>query len=195
MSKTALPQRCTWAQMDPLMMQYHDQEWGVPVHHETRLFEFLLLEGAQAGLTWRTILHKREHYRQAFAGFNPVVVAHYTKQDERRLLANPGIVRNRLKVRAAVINANKFLEVQRVFGSFDHYIWQFVGGTPLTHRWRALSMVPATTRESNAMSTDLKKRGFKFVGPTMCYAFMQAVGMVNDHTTDCFRHDGVSAVR
>jgi DNA-3-methyladenine glycosylase I len=170
------------------MIEYHDAEWGVPVHDDRRLFEFLLLEGAQAGLSWETILRKRENYRRAFSGFDPKKIAPYTGKDIRRLLADPGIVRNRLKVRAAIINAQRFLDVQREFGSFDAYIWQFVGGRRIQHACRSLKDVPVRTPESDAMSKDLRKRGFKFVGSTICYAFMQAVGMVNDHTLDCFRY-------
>jgi DNA-3-methyladenine glycosylase I len=173
------------------MIEYHDKEWGVPVHNDIRLFEFLILEGAQAGLTWETILRKRENYRKAFSDFDPAKIAHYTEVDEERLLADPGIVRNRLKVRATIINAGKFLEVQKEYGSFDKYIWQFVGGKSIMNEFRYLSEIPPKTKESDAMSKDLIKRGFKFVGSTICYAFMQAVGMVNDHTTDCFRYNEV----
>jgi DNA-3-methyladenine glycosylase I len=169
------------------MIQYHDREWGVPIHNDRRLFEFLLLEGAQAGLSWETILRKRENYRRAFSRFNPKKIARYTSKDVRRLLADPGIVRNRLKVKAAIINARKFLEVQREVGTFDAYIWQFVGGRPIQHRIRSMREVPVRTAESDAMSKDLRKRGFKFIGSTICYAFMQATGMVNDHVVGCFR--------
>lgn len=170
------------------MAEYHDTEWGVPVHDDRKLFESLILEGAQAGLTWQTILNKRENYRRAFDGFDPVKVAAYTEDDVARLLADVGIVRNRLKVRAAISNARAFLEVQREFGSFDRYIWQFTGGRPIKHTFTSLAEIPAKTKESDAMSKDLLKRGFKFVGSTICYAFMQAAGLVNDHTVDCFRY-------
>ena len=177
------------------MIGYHDKEWGVPVHNDIRLFEFLILEGAQAGLTWETILRKRENYRKAFSDFDPAKISRYTEVDEERLLADPGIVRNRLKVRAAIINAAKFLEIQKEFGSFDKYIWQFVGGKSMMNEFRSLSDIPPKTKESDAMSKDLKERGFKFIGSTICYAFMQAVGMVNDHTTDCFRYTEVSTAK
>lgn len=170
------------------MIAYHDEEWGVPVHDDRLLFEFLVLEGAQAGLSWSTILRKREAYRRAFAGFDPSKVARFDEKRIERLLQDPGIVRNRLKVQAAVTNARAMLEVQREFGSFDAYIWQFVGGKPRRNRWRTLAEIPAQTPEATAMSTDLKRRGFRFVGPTICYAFMQAVGMVNDHLVSCFRY-------
>lgn len=188
-------QRCSWPNDNPLMIEYHDKEWGVPVHNDIRLFEFLILEGAQAGLTWEIILRKRESYRKAFSDFDPTKISHYTEVDEERLLADPGIVRNRLKVRATIINADKFLEVQKEYGSFDKYIWKFVGGKSIMNEFRYLSEIPPKTKESDAMSKDLKRRGFKFVGSTICYAFMQAVGMVNDHTTDCFRYNEVSTVR
>ncbi len=169
------------------MIAYHDQEWGVPVHDDTRLFEFLVLEGAQAGLSWQTVLNKREGYRDAFAGFDPGTVAHFTAADEARLRQDPGIVRNRLKIAAAVANARAFLAVQREFGSFDAYLWRFVDGAPVRNRWRTPQEIPARSPQSEALSRDLKRRGFRFVGPTICYAFMQATGMVNDHTIDCFR--------
>lgn len=180
--------RCVWCGDDPLYRAYHDQEWGVPVHDDRVLFEFLLLEGAQAGLSWITILRKRENYRRAFDGFDVRKIARYGDSELGALLAEPGIVRNRLKVRAAVANARAFLDVQTEFGSFDAYVWRFVEGRPLTNAWRCLADVPARTPVSDAMSKDLAARGFKFVGSTICYAFMQAVGMVNDHTTDCFRY-------
>ncbi len=180
--------RCAWVGNNLLMAEYHDSEWGVPVHDDQKLFEFLILEGAQAGLTWQTILNKRENYRKAFDGFDPAKVATYTEGDVARLLADPGIVRNRLKVRAAIGNARAFLEVQREFGSFDRYLWQFVGDQPIKNTFKSLAEIPAKTKESDALSKDLLKRGFKFVGSTICYAFMQAVGMVNDHTVDCFRY-------
>ena len=169
-------------------MAYHDEEWGVPSHDDRHLFELLVLEGAQAGLSWATILRKREGYKEAFAGFDPARVAKFGRGDVERLLANPAIVRNRLKVESAVTNAACVLEVQEEFGSLDAYLWQFVDGKPHVGRWRALGEIPAETAESKAMSKDLKKRGFRFVGPTVCYAFMQAAGLVNDHTTTCFRY-------
>jgi DNA-3-methyladenine glycosylase I len=180
--------RCEWAGGDALMTRYHDEEWGRPVHDDKRLFEFLVLEGAQAGLNWMTILKKRAGYRKAFAGFDPVKVARFASRDVRRLLADRGIVRNRLKIESAISNAQRLLEVRREFGSFDRYAWGFVGGKPRVNRFKRLSDLPASTPESDAMSKDLKKRGFRFVGSTICYAFMQAVGMVNDHTVECFRH-------
>lgn len=181
------PTRCSWART-PLSIAYHDAEWGVPVHDDQILFEFLTLEGAQAGLSWETILKKRESYRDAFAGFDPARVARFTPAKIERLLQNPGIVRNRLKVVSTVQNAKAFRVVQREFGSFDAYIWTFVGGEPRVNRRRALSEVPPRTPESDMMSRDLLRRGFKFVGSTICYAFMQAIGLVNDHTVDCFRY-------
>jgi DNA-3-methyladenine glycosylase I len=179
--------RCPWARSE-LYVQYHDAEWGVPVHDDRLLFEFLILEGAQAGLSWETVLKKREHYRQAFDNFDPAVVAGYGKKKCRDLLADPGIVRNRLKVEAAVRNAQAFLAVQDDVGTFDRYAWGFVGNEPKQNAWRSIQEVPARTPESDAMSKDLKRRGFTFVGSTICYAFMQAVGMVNDHLVNCFRH-------
>ncbi len=181
-----MPQRCAWAGDDPLYVAYHDDEWGVPVHDDRTLFEFLILEGAQAGLSWITILKKRENYRRAFDGFDPRRIARYGEARIQKLLGNAGIVRNRLKVRGAVTNAIAFLAVEKEFGSFDRFIWQFVGGKPLVNAWKSLSEVPASTAESDAMAKELKRRGFKFVGSTICYAYMQAVGMVNDHTVDCF---------
>ncbi len=180
--------RCFGGPEDPLMMRYHDEEWGIPVHDDCLLFEFLALEGAQAGLSWQTILRKRENYREAFDGFDPAKIAAYGEADRRRLLANAGIVRNRLKIDATINNAQRLLEVQKEYGSFDRYIWQFTGNQTI-RRPGVLTMdnLPAKTAESEAMSKDLKRRGFRFVGPTICYAFMQAVGMVNDHITDCFR--------
>ena len=186
--------RCGWAGTDPLYVAYHDEEWGVPVHDDHTLFEFLILEGAQAGLSWSTILNKRENYRRAFDNFDPAKVAAYDETKVAELLNDPGIVRNKLKVRSAVGNARAFLAIQEEFGSFDAYIWQFVGGQPKQNSRQTLAEVPAQTAESEAMSKDLRKRGFNFVGPTICYAFMQAVGMVNDHTTDCFRHQELRAV-
>ncbi len=174
------------------MIAYHDEEWGVPVHDDRVLFEYLTLGGAQAGLSWNTILRKRENYRRAFDGFDPAVVAKYGERKVAKLLTDPGIVRNRLKIRSAIGNARAFLAVQEEFGSFDAYLWRFVGGEPKKNRRRRLSDIPAETREARALSKDLKQRGFRFVGPTICYAFMQSVGMVNDHTIDCFRYDEVS---
>ena len=171
------------------MLQYHDEEWGVPARDDRTLFEFLVLEGAQAGLNWQTILNKRENYRKAFHQFDPTRIARYNRRDLERLLGNPGIVRNRLKLEAAVTNARKLLQTQEEFGSFDKYVWRFVGGKPIKHRFKSLREIPATSKESDALSQDLRQRGFKFVGSTICYAFMQAVGMVNDHTTDCFRYN------
>jgi DNA-3-methyladenine glycosylase I len=189
----AQPKRCAWAQgSEPRMLKYHDIEWGVPVHSDRKLFEFLILEGAQAGLSWQTILNRRSNYRKAFDNFNTKKIAKYTSRDVKRLLNDTGIIRNRLKVEATIDNAKRFLEVKKQFGSFDKYIWQFVGGKPIKNRFRKLSELPAQTKESEAMSRDLKKRGFRFVGPTICYAFMQAVGMVNDHTTDCFRYKEIN---
>ena len=180
--------RCEWAGSEPLYVAYHDQEWGVPQHDDGKLFEMLILEGAQAGLSWSTILKKRESYRKAFEDFDPQKVAEFDESEVAELPKNPGIVRNRLKVSAAVQNAKALLEVQDEFGSFDKYIWGFVGGEPKVNTWKSLGEIPAQTAESQAMSKDLKKRGFRFVGPTICYAFMQAVGMVNDHVVHCFRY-------
>jgi len=180
--------RCAWAGTDPLYVKYHDKEWGVPVHDDRKLFEFLILEGAQAGLSWITILRKRENYRKAFAGFDPGKVSRFSKKKVLSLLKNPGIIRNRLKVESAVTNAQAFLAVQKEFGSFDKYMWQFVGGKPMLNRRKSMAQIPARTPESDAMSADLKKRGFRFVGSTICYAHMQAVGMVNDHVKTCFRY-------
>jgi DNA-3-methyladenine glycosylase I len=186
--------RCAWvANGGTLYHKYHDREWGVPVHNDRKLFEFLILEGAQAGLSWSTILNKRANYRRAYDNFDVRKIARYNAARVRRLLKDPEIVRNRLKIHASVLNARAFLRVQKEFGSFDRYIWQFVGGLPIRNRRRRLKDIPARTRESDAMSKDLKKRGFKFVGSTICYAFMQAVGMVNDHTMDCFRYRQVPA--
>lgn len=179
--------RCPWATND-LAVRYHDEEWGVPVHDDRTLFEFLILEGAQAGLSWNTILNKRENYRKAFEEFDPARVARYDGRKRQQLLRDPGIVRNRLKIAASIENAKAFLRVQEEFGSFDRYIWQFVGGRPQINARRSMRQVPARTAESDAMSKDLKRRGFNFVGSTICYAFMQAVGMVNDHLVTCFRY-------
>ena len=182
------PYRCEWARGDPLSRKYHDREWGVPVHRDRKFFEMLTLEGAQAGLSWSTILKKRDNYRAAYENFDAAKIASYGAKQEARLLANPGIVRNRLKVQASVLNARAFQAVQKEFGSFDRYIWQFTGGRPIRNNWTNVKQVPARTVESDAMSQDLKKRGFKFVGSTICYAFMQATGMVNDHLVTCFRY-------
>ena len=180
--------RCAWAGDAVLYQAYHDEEWGVPLHDDRALFEFLVLEGAQAGLSWITILKKRAAYRAAFDNFDAAHIARYDADKIESLLQDAGIVRNRLKVQAAVVNAHKFLDVQEKFGSFDAFIWRFVDGMPKQNRWRSLAEVPAYSAESEAMSKELVRRGFKFVGPTICYAYMQAIGMVNDHTTDCFRH-------
>jgi DNA-3-methyladenine glycosylase I len=185
------PIRCGWARGD-LYIRYHDEEWGVPVHDDRTLFEFLILEGAQAGLSWSTILNKRENYRKAFDGFDPVPVARYDRRKVQQLLRDPGIVRNKLKVASAVENAKQFLSVKEEFGSFDRYIWQFIGGKPQINARKTLRQVPARTAVSDAMSKDLKRRGFRFVGSTICYAFMQAVGMVNDHLVDCIRYKPLS---
>jgi DNA-3-methyladenine glycosylase I len=181
------PVRCGWATGD-LSIRYHDEEWGVPVHDDRTLFEFLILEGAQAGLSWTTILNKRDNYRQAFDGFDPKRVARYDRRKIERLLRDPGIVRNKLKIASAVANAKAFLEVQREFDSFDRYLWRFVDGKPRQSSLKSFQQVPARTADSDAISKDLKRRGFNFVGSTICYAFMQAVGMVNDHMVDCFRY-------
>jgi len=180
--------RCGWAGNDPLYIAYHDEEWGVPVHDDRKLFEFILLEGAQAGLSWITILRKREAYRKAFAGFDPAKVARFDARKVRSLLADASIVRNRAKVASAIGNAAAFLKVQEEFGSFDAYIWRFVDGRPKRNVWKSLKQIPVDTKESRAMSQDLRARGFRFVGPTICYSHMQATGMVNDHILDCFRH-------
>jgi DNA-3-methyladenine glycosylase I len=184
-------ERCGWAKGE-LDIAYHDAEWGVPLHDDRRLFEFLILEGAQAGLSWSTILKKREAYRKAFDEFDPAVVARYTEKRVEKLLGNAGIVRNRLKVESAVSNGRAFLQVQKEFGSFDAYVWQFVEGRPKQNAWTDMKQVPASTVESDALSRDLKKRGFRFVGTTICYAFMQATGMVNDHLVTCVRHGELS---
>jgi DNA-3-methyladenine glycosylase I len=185
-------QRCGWTGTDPLYIAYHDQEWGVPVHDDRTLFEFLILEGAQAGLSWSTILKKRDNYRRAFDNFDPRLVTAYDEAKVAQLLADPGIVRNRAKIAAAISNARAFLVIQQQFGSFDAYVWQFVGGRPLQNARQSLSDIPAETAESQALSKDLKRRGFRFVGPTIIYAFMQAVGMVNDHALSCFRYAELS---
>jgi len=185
--------RCPWAAVDPLMIEYHDKEWGVPVHDDKKLFEFLILEGAQAGLSWMTILRKRDNYRKAFDLFDPNRIARYKRRDIKRLLSDSSIVRNRLKIIAAIVNAQRFLEIQKEFSSFDNYIWLFTQDRTIKHRFKSLSAIPTKTRESDEMSRDLQRRGFKFVGSTICYAFMQAVGIVNDHTTDCFRYKQVES--
>ncbi len=186
--------RCAWATND-LSIRYHDEEWGVPVHDDRLLFEFLILEGAQAGLSWNTILQKRDNYRAAFDGFDPERVARYDRRKLQSLLKDPGIVRNRLKIASAVQNAKAFLRVKEEFGSFDRYIWKFVDGQPLVNSWRSLKQLPAKTPQSDAMNKELRKRGFNFVGSTICYAFMQAVGMVNDHAKECFRYSQLEAPR
>jgi len=191
----AVKPRCAWPANDPHMLRYHDQEWGVPVHDDRKHFEFLILEGAQAGLSWRTVLHKRAAYRAAFAGFDPRRVARFDARKVKTLLKNAGIIRNRLKIESAISNAHAFLAVQKEFGSFDRYVWQFVGGRPIVNRWTTLSEIPARTPESDALSTDLKKRGFRFVGSTIVYAHMQATGLVNDHLTHCYRHRALAAQR
>lgn len=188
-------QRCQWAEGQfEDYIRYHDEEWGVPVHDDHTHFEFLILEGAQAGLSWATILKRRDGYRKAFADFDPEIVANYDEARIQELLQFEGIIRNKLKVRSAVTNAQKFLEVQKEFGSFDNYIWDFVNGKPIRNSWKNISEVPATTPESDALSKDLKKRGFKFVGSTIMYAHMQACGLVNDHTVDCFRHEEIRKI-
>jgi DNA-3-methyladenine glycosylase I len=187
MPKSADKIRCRWA-TNELSIPYHDEEWGVPVHDDQKLFEFLILEGAQAGLSWNTILNKRDNYRKAFDRFDPKRVASYNAKKVQQLLKNEGIVRNRLKIASTIANAKAFLKVQKEFGSFDRYIWQFVEGKPRINKWKSGDRLPATTQESDAMSKDLKRRGFNFVGSTICYAFMQAVGMVNDHAVECFRY-------
>ena len=180
--------RCEWAGSDPLMIAYHDEEWGSPVHDDRTLFEFLVLEGAQAGLSWSTVLNKRARYRAVMAGFDPQRVARFDGRKKKRLLADPGIIRNRLKVDSAVRNARAFLAVQKEKGSFDAYLWDFVDGRPVINRWKTLAEIPASTELSDRLSKDLKKRGFNFVGTTICYAFLQAVGVVNDHVVGCFRY-------
>jgi DNA-3-methyladenine glycosylase I len=186
--------RCPWATAEP-NITYHDKEWGVPVHDDRLLFEFLILEGAQAGLSWTTILNKRENYRKAFDGFRPEKIARYGARDVHRLLSDPGIVRNRLKIAATIENAKKFLSVHKEFGTFDAYMWSFVSGKPIQNRWQHMTDVPARTTESDAMSRDLQRRGFKFVGSTICYALMQATGMVNDHLVTCHRHTELGGTR
>ncbi len=180
--------RCEWAGSNPLMISYHDEEWGVPVHNDEELFEFIILEGAQAGLSWSTILIRREGYRKTFIDFDVQKVADFSEKDFTRLLQDPGIIRNKLKIKSAINNARQFIKIQKEFSSFDQYIWQFVDYNPITNRFEKLADIPASTELSNTISKDLKKRGFSFVGPTICYAFMQSVGMVNDHLIDCFRY-------
>jgi DNA-3-methyladenine glycosylase I len=185
---TTTVKRCDWALGSELEQQYHDREWGVALHDDRKLFEFITLEGAQAGLSWATILKKRENYRKLFDDFDVVKIARYNKRKIETLLKNPGIIRNRLKVESTISNARAFIEIQNEFSSFDNYIWQFTDGAPVVNHWKSLQDVPASTGISDMMSKELKKRGFRFVGSTICYAFMQATGMVNDHTVDCFRH-------
>ena len=186
--------RCEWGTVSQLYIDYHDNEWGVPIHDDRTLFEFLILEGAQAGLSWETVLKKRENYRKAFNDFDPVKVSSYGDKKIEALMGNKGIIRNRLKITSAINNAKRFLEVRKEFGTFDAYIWQFVNGKPITNRFKSMQEIPATTKESDAMSKDLKKRGFTFVGPTICYAHMQATGMVNDHIVGCFRYKEIKAL-
>lgn len=183
--------RCNWTNHHPLNIAYHDAEWGVPVHDDRKLFEFLVLDAFQAGLSWLTILKKRDNFRHAFDNFQPEIIARYSEEKIQELLQDTGIIRNKLKVRAAVTNARAFLEVQKEFGTFDRYIWQFTGHKTILNQWTSESQIPVSTKESDAMSKDLKTRGFKFVGTTICYAFMQAAGMINDHTTDCFRYSEI----
>jgi DNA-3-methyladenine glycosylase I len=189
-----MKQRCEWCGADPLYITYHDEDWGVPVHDDRKLFEMLILEGAQAGLSWLTILKKRQNYRKAFADFDPVKVAQYAEIDLDRLLGDPGIVRNRLKIESAIKNARGVLEIIEEFGSLDSFFWRYVDGTPQQNAWTSVAELPAWTKTSDMMSKDLKRRGFNFVGPTICYAFMQSVGMVNDHTVSCFRHEQVRQI-
>ncbi|MGH8102998.1 MAG: DNA-3-methyladenine glycosylase I [bacterium] len=185
--------RCEWSGSDPLMIAYHDTEWGIPVHDDLKHYEYLVLDGAQAGLSWRTVLHKRENFRRAFANFDPVRVARFTQKDIRRLLNDAGIIRNRLKIEASVTNARQLLNMQDEFGSFDQFIWQFTYGRTIHHEFRALRDLPSQSKESDAMSKALRERGFKFVGSTICYAYMQAAGMVNDHLVHCFRYKDLTA--
>ncbi len=187
--------RCSWAGETPLMVAYHDEEWGVPVHDDRLLFEFLILEGAQAGLSWRTILERRDNYRRAFSNFDAAKIARFGAREEKRLLSDPGIIRNGLKIAATIQNARMYLEIQKEFGTFDRYVWQFVDGRPIDGKIQSLHQIAATTDRSDSLSKDLKRRGFKFVGSTICYAFMQAVGLVNDHEVNCFRHRILTAMR
>jgi DNA-3-methyladenine glycosylase I len=182
--------RCSWAGSDPLYMAYHDEEWGTPLHDDRALYEMLVLEGFQAGLSWITILRKRENFRRAFDGFQPEKIARYDERKTAQLMADPGIIRNRAKIEGTIVSAKKYLEIMKEPGDFRDYVWQFTGGTPIVNRWKSMSEVQAETAEARAMSKALKARGFKFVGPTICYAFMQATGMVDDHTMDCFRRTG-----
>ena len=182
--------RCEWCLGSDLDIAYHDEEWGVPVHDDRLLFEMLILEGAQAGLSWRTVLNKRAHYKKVYDNFDAKKIARYTEKKKEKLLSDPGIIRNKLKVNASIVNAKLFLGIQKEFGSFDSYIWQFVDGKPIVNNWKKMTQVPVSTKESDAMSKDLKKRGFKFIGTTICYAYMQAVGMVDDHVSYCFRAAG-----
>jgi DNA-3-methyladenine glycosylase I len=186
-----MKKRCAWAGDDPLMRAYHDEEWGVPLYDDQKLFEFLILEGMQAGLSWSTILKKRENFRKAFDNFDAFKIARYRETKFEKLMNDVGIIRNRLKIKAAISGAKAYLEIQKEFGSFQKYIWQFVGSKPIVNKWKTLKEIPVFTSEAEAMSKNLKKRGFNFVGPTICYAFMQATGMVNDHTIDCFRYKQV----
>jgi DNA-3-methyladenine glycosylase I len=190
-ASTSDVKRCPWCKDHPLYVEYHDNEWGVPVHDDTKLFEFLILEGAQAGLSWLTILKRRDGYKKAFGHFDPAKVARFSEKKQAQLLLDPGIIRNRLKVKSAVTNAQAFLRIQEEFGSFDQYAWQFVDGERIVNRWKNISKVPATSKKSDAFSKDLKQRGFKFVGSTIMYAHMQATGMINDHLVSCFRHQDV----
>jgi len=187
--------RCTWPKDDPLMIEYHDREWGVPLHDDRKFFEFIVLDSFQAGLSWVTILRKRENFRTAFDDFNPVLIAGYQAEKIIELLNNSGIIRNRAKINATVKNARAFLEIQKAFGTFDRYIWQFVGGKPIINRWKSTTELPAKSPEAEGMSRDLITRGFSFVGPTTCYAFMQAAGLVNDHEVGCFRYDEINSMK
>jgi DNA-3-methyladenine glycosylase I len=190
-----MKQRCEWCGADPLYISYHDEDWGVPVHDDRKLFEMLILEGAQAGLSWLTVLRKRQNYRKAFHDFDPEIVAEYSQSDLDRLLAEPGIIRNRLKIESAIKNARGVLAIIEGFGSLDSFLWRYVDGKPQQNAWTSIAEIPAQTKIADTMSKDLKRRGFNFVGPTICYAFMQAVGMVNDHTIQCFRHDQVRQMK
>ncbi|UCE92191.1 MAG: DNA-3-methyladenine glycosylase I [Methanobacteriota archaeon] len=191
-----MKKRCPWADPnDPLYLEYHDKEWGVPVHDDQKLFEFLVLEGAQAGLSWKTILNKRENYRRAFAGFSPDKVAAFDNRKVEKLLADPGIVRNPRKIESAVANARALLAIQKEYGSFDSYIWSYVDGNPICNMWKSPAQIPVSTPEAKMMSSDLVKKGFRFVGPTICYAYMQAIGMVNDHLLECYRHKEIAALQ
>lgn len=186
--------RCNWPGDDPLMIEYHDEEWGAPVHDDRLLFEYMILDAFQAGLSWRTVLHKRENFRKAFVNFEPKKIARFSKRDYERLLGDAGIIRNRTKINAAIVNAERFLEVQKEFGTFDKYVWQFTNGKTKVNKFKNLSDIPAKSKESDEMSRDLIKRGFKFVGSTICYAFMQAAGMVNDHLVSCFRYSHLKKI-